>query len=655
MVKANTNRTIKAIMQKKYWDGADAGRILLYNMARARDQQKKKKELTPVYPPDVFNARVNGLSIQERLHYRMYEGMGDAITRFTASYGLYRMNLYYDLLLYQNEIETLQAKDEAARDAEELPLIMTQKQYDRECAQAKREHKAFPVSYYDLVMLEVKNAFIQKDNGTLFDAVLDELEPLRGEKATDEVMLRQYNRLTNNGYYVIPSTGLRSDQTKPKEWDKAVESIISRLAARVIKLEMGQRSMPATHASALGIVARNRRYKGLEYLYNGGEAIQIGIRENIKGRKDDELKGRPITPEEWEYYTAKIIDTLPIHTIYLATPGTKKFETADKHVVEEIANLVVFGGSAPVWHYYEDVPADVNKYDLLIHGITLYATAEGNHFYGSEEGRANAFKKEFPRLYAAALREVERKTGVPADREDITKITVRLGTLRKNKRINQELLETFVEEGKPELLKEIDRRSIAILDETTAKPDDTDKRGNYKPRKSIYKEWRELLRKLEGGDDTPRDILTQNITPDAAGYFAFNQMIDIIAEAADVPLLTVFKSDVEELEEAAKEVNKKIFNLIYKTYVGTPNDAAKREPFRQKVRKLFKPINFNIYHATYGETEPILGEILKLITPPHIYKGNRVLPTATAKNINYAVFQMAFRLRAEIERRCKDE
>ena len=63
MVKANINRTLKAIMQKKYWDGRDAGRMLLYNMARARDQQKKQKEPTPIYPPEEFSARVSGLPV----------------------------------------------------------------------------------------------------------------------------------------------------------------------------------------------------------------------------------------------------------------------------------------------------------------------------------------------------------------------------------------------------------------------------------------------------------------------------------------------------------------------------------------------------------------------------------------------------------------
>ncbi len=158
MVKANINRTLKAVMQKKYWDGRDAGRILLYDMARGRDQQKKRKKASPAYPPDEFNERVNALPVSERLQYRMYEGMGEAITRFTASYGLYRMGLYYDFLLYQSKIEMLRAKDEAKRDANGEPLIMTQKQFDREYAHAIRENKAIAVSYYDLIILEIVNA-----------------------------------------------------------------------------------------------------------------------------------------------------------------------------------------------------------------------------------------------------------------------------------------------------------------------------------------------------------------------------------------------------------------------------------------------------------------------------------------------------------------
>ena len=122
---------------------------------------------------------------------------------------------------------------------------------------------------------------------------------------------------------------------------------------------------------------------------------------------------------------------------------------------------------------------------------------------------------------------------------------------------------------------------------------------------------------------------------------------------ADVPLLTVYKSDIEELEKAAQEVNKKIFSLIHKTYAGTRRDAARREDFRAHVRKIFKPINLNPYYATPGELEPILHEVKAFITPPHIWKGERVLPIATVKHVMYALFHMAMNLRASVESRCK--
>ena len=656
MVKANTNRTIKAILQKKYWDGRDTGRILLYNLARARDQQKKGKEPKPAYPTEEFNIRVNNLFLHERLHYRMYEALNDLIPRFVASFGLYRMNLYYDFLLYQRQIETLQATDEAKQDAADAPLIMTQEQYDREHAQARREYKAGTINYFELVMLEVKRAMKKKEDGILFDMVLDELEPLRNEKATDKVMLAQYNRIMDRGYYVIPATGLRSDQTNAKTWDAAVEEIISRLAARVLKLEMGMRSVPDKQGNALGMIAKRRRYRGLEYLYNGGEAILIALRENIQGRKDTDYKGRPLTAAELEYITAKIIDTLPVQAIIIAAPGTEKFKTADKHLVEDVTNLIMFGGSAPVWHYYDDVPDNVNKYDILVKGIDLYATDEGNYFYGSEEGRANAFKAEFPELYEAALRVVETEMAMfPGSTKDPLKSTVRVGTLIRTRRIKEDLQE-LIDARTPERLKELERRGVAIMHEDWIKPEDVDKRGNYKPHMSIFKEWRELLRKLENGEeDAPRDILKQNVLPDATGYFTYNQMIDIIAEVTDVPLLTVFKSDTDELMEAAKEVNQKIYSLVYKTYVGTQSDAAKREEFRQQVKKAFKPINLYQYYAKQKEIEPIRHELEQLITPPHIYKGNRVLPVATIGHLKYAIWEMLKKLQNSVESRCKGE
>ena len=652
MVKANINRTLKAIMQKKYWDGRDAGRMLLYDMARARDQQKKKKEPTPVYPPDEFNARVNALPVTERLQYRMYEGISETITRFTASYGLYRMGLFYDFLLYQSKIEMLQAKDEAKRDANDEPIIMTQKQFDREYTLAVRENKAVTVSYYDLLILEIINALKRKE-GALFDDVLDEVEPLRNEKATDPVMLQYYNRQADRGYYEIRKTGLRSDQTDVKTWDDAVAELMGRLAARIIKLEMGLRSMPEPKASALAAIGRYRRYRAMEYLYNGGNSILTALRENGLGEAYTGPDGLTLTPDEVEYTAAKVIDTLPVQAIYVATPNYER-TIKDWHTAEDLANLFIYGGAAPVWHYYDDPPADLNKYDLLYKCVSLYGSADGNRCYGSEQAKVTAFKKEFPKLYEAALREVERKVGKLADGTDVTEPILRLGTLQRNKDIDQDSLAAIFEERKPEMLREMERRGVAVMEEKLLDPETIDKRGNYKSRVTINKEWRDLLRNLEHKeDDRPRDIIKQNILPDAVGYLIYNQMIDIFAEVADVPLLTVFKSNTDELEEAAQEVNKKIFSLIHKTYAGTRRDAARREDFRAHVRQIFKPINLNLYYATPAELEPIRHEVKAFITPPHIYKGERVLPIATAKHVTYGLFHMAMNLRSSVERRCK--
>lgn len=653
MAKANTHRTIKAIFQKKYWDGSDAGRILLYNMARARDQQMKGKEPTPVYPPEKFNAIVEALPAAEALRYRMYDAIGDIIGRFTAGYGLYRMNLFYDLQLYQALIETVRAKDEATQDEAAAPVIMTQKQYDREYTEARRAYKATTVNYFELLMLEVKRALKRKTEGVLFAPVLDELEPLRSEKATDKIMLAQYNRLSDSGYYVIPGTQIRSDDTDPGTWDAAVKANTDKLITRILKLEQGLRTVPQDPDAALAKIGWQRKYKGMEYIYRGGEAILEALRETIPGRKATDYKGRAVTPAEAEYVAAKVTDQLPAMANRIANAQEHTLPGPDKLLVEDIGNLIIYGGSAPVRHYYEDVPADVNKYDLLLKGIDLYATAEGDFFYGSEAGRIAAFKKEYPRLYEAALREVEYKRGIPADGKPLNEMTVRWGLMNRTVRIPDEV-QALYDQRKPELLKEIDRRGIAILDGTQTNKDLIDKRGNYKARTAQYKQLREMLRQLDTGiADTPQDIITQNIAPDAAGYFAYSAMIEVIADVVNVPLLTVFKPEPDDLYEAARDVNKRIYTLIYGTYAGKQEDAARREDFRKQIRKIFIPVNLDQYCAIPAETEPIKDQITKFITPPHIYKGNRVLPTATAKQLAIGYWHMVYKLRDTITERTK--
>ena len=132
-------------------------------------------------------------------------------------------------------------------------------------------------------------------------------------------------------------------------------------------------------------------------------------------------------------------------------------------------------------------------------------------------------------------------------------------------------------------------------------------------------------------------------------------MIDIFTDVADVPLLTVFKSDTDELESAAKELNKKIFYLVYKTYAGTQRDAATREEFRAQVKKIFKPIDMNQYRATAAELEPIRQEVRAFIMPPHIFKAEKLMTAATVNHIEFALLTMSSNLRSIVERRCKGE
>lgn len=655
----NVNRTIKAVLQKKYWDGRDAGRIFLYNMARTRFQLNKNKVPTPVYPQSELNYRVDALSERERLQYRMYEGIGDMVTRFMYSQSTTRMDIYYDFLLYQSKIEALRAKDEAKRDMAAEPIIMTKKQFDREYTQALREYKAQTVSYYDLIILEVISA-LQRKQGALFDTVLDELEPLRNEKATDAVMMKYYNRQANRGYYAIPSTGLRSDQTDLKTWDDAVETLISKLAARIIKFEMRLRSVPEGKGNTLAAVGRYRQYRAMEYLYNGWEAILAALHENGLGQAYTGPDGITFTPAEIEYTAAKVIDTLPMQAIFIASPDPVKEaedqRAKDWHMKEDLANLFIYGGAAPVWHYYEDPPADLNKYDLLTKCISIYGSDAGNVCYGSEKKKANAFKKEFPKLFEEALREVVRKVGEPAEGTAITDPVLRMGTLQRNKQFDEDNIKALFEEWKPAQLREMEQRGVAVIDDKLLKPEDVDKRGNYKPRIVVYRELRELLRKLEGREGTaPRDILNEDIIPDVIKYYVFNQMIDIFTDVADVPLLTVFKSDTDELESAAKELNKKIFYLVYKTYAGTQRDAATREEFRAQVKKIFKPIDMNQYRATAAELEPIRQEVRAFIMPPHIFKAEKLLTAATVNHIEFALLTMSSNLRSIVERRCKGE
>jgi len=133
----------------------------------------------------------------------------------------------------------------------------------------------------------------------------------------------------------------------------------------------------------------------------------------------------------------------------------------------------------------------------------------------------------------------------------------------------------------------------------------------------------------------------------------YNEMMDVIADVTDVPLVNVFKSNIDELETAAKEVNKKLFNIVCRSYDGTPSTADGRAVYRRQIKSTFEPLDITQYRPTDEDTENIRIMLRKFITPPFLYRGQYVMHTMTLAHLKSFFMQQAQQIKQNIESRYK--
>lgn len=149
------------------------------------------------------------------------------------------------------------------------------------------------------------------------------------------------------------------------------------------------------------------------------------------GRRSDQM-----SREEWEKATGVMLDDLPederkaiverryldrIDNIYSGMTD----EEADEAQSQKEEELGLHNKCT--WHYYEEPPADLTKWEVLQMGdmFNWYRSLEGEHYEGKSYEESllediEAFKKEFPELVEIILKDMERyvqgASSIPAEK-----------------------------------------------------------------------------------------------------------------------------------------------------------------------------------------------------------------------------------------------
>ena len=347
---------IKKLLNKKGWTGKELGQIELANTAYMFGQQIQGKEPTPLVSRAEFRQMLN--TIKDPIQGRAYNGFVSIHEWLSIAYNVtsgqeQQAQSNYKTLL--NRITVAQALEQTYDYMGQLPVIMTEKQYK------------------DFKEKRTKEITEPEDGALCFN-------------------------LFNLMFEAIDSL-VRQLQTQPRKPNP--------LRALKPKLEKQKVKDPR-------ILSRYNEVTGYGY-YTIDET----------GERSDSM-----STEEWQ----KAIDISGLNAeevtdraYYRMTEIAKAtFKGATAEEVKEIENKYRLT-KACTFHLYEEPPEDLNKWEIIQAGdlFKYYRSLEGlspegevldNEAYTkaiTEE--IKAFKKEFPTVFKAVLKDMEKYIGDYAD------------------------------------------------------------------------------------------------------------------------------------------------------------------------------------------------------------------------------------------------
>lgn len=351
---------IKKILNKKGWTGRELGILELTNMAVMFKQALEGKDLQPIVDMAQLQKMINGM-IDRR--------QGDVYNGYIAIHEW--LSLKYNMAIGWTQQAQLQFRtlegfisnaifaEDVYKYIEQLPAIMTQKQYE-EAKAAKIEDffKDGDGEEQGLNVFNLVEHFITYYL-RLLQAEPKKANPLKDirkqylkEPVKSKLILSRYNEVMGEGYYTLED-GRRSDEMTSEEWQEAVTTPKMREALRVMGTGDGAGN-EYTQA-----IAEQRLIERAKVIYGGGTEEEADKAQE----KADYTRG-------------------------LAIPAQ--------------------------WHYCEDPPADITKWDIIEQELLLEfypASLDGEDAYTESNFTASMkdFITEYKELINIALKEIDSR------------------------------------------------------------------------------------------------------------------------------------------------------------------------------------------------------------------------------------------------------
>ena len=561
---------IKRLLNKKGWTGRELGILELTNMAVMFRQALEGKQPEPIVDQARFRTMINGIT--DRQQGKVYNGYISIHEWLSIRYNVAQTQLQQAQLQYRTlagYITDATLAEDVYRYIEQLPAIMTEKQY-RDAKETGLKNWLYDEDGTErgdsLAALVVRGVNFYADLLKKNPAKPNPLKAIRkkyvAEPVKSKLILEGYNEVMGEGYYTIEDgSGRRSDTMTAEEWQEAITTPAMKQALRDMKTTDGSGTEYTQQ------IATRRLLDRAKVIFEGGTEADA---DEAQQKKDYE-RG-------------------------LATPVK--------------------------WHYYEEAPADLTKWDIVEAGLMDFY---GGLFCGMDvsEGEYLAeledFLTEFRELADAIIADIEKLylTGkdplqpLPVEGREPLKDIASLplqdwsstvfswGDLYKldvyGFKKDAEADTTIFDGNKRAILNGIAiLRASDLLDRSPrinesgyyVEPDIMHTLSNF-TLEAFFPEAEDYADNLEIVE-TARQTLIES-------YYhlkGYNYALEIIASFYDVPEIAIFQMNTSGIEDKIRAFNG-LVPILYKKILDTDyEDKELKERKLQVLKDLFQPIDY---------------------------------------------------------------
>ena len=542
---------IKKLLNKKGWTGQELGIIEVTNMAVMYKQQVTGEPVKPIVTAEQFQKMVN--TIESPAQGNIYNGYLSIHDWISLNYNIAQSNMQRAQLRYKTlllHIVMAEMAEDTYNYIANLPLIMTEKQYNEEVSKRREEWlsgKADSVLnliyraieyYIELLTAEPKKA--------------NPLKPIRKKylaaAVTSPIILSRYNEATDNGYYILED-GRRSDQMTEEEWQEAITT--PKMADTLSRIRTEQQTDEV-----------------------GATASKLAMQRTIN--------------------EAKII----------YAGGTREEAQAAQQKADYEAGLAI----PSKWHLYEEPPAELTKWEVLedacacyeIYKNSLSGEAETAEEYTAE---AKDFVNEFKEAVDAIIKDIDSKFF--KDIKGLAELPIEewATTSFDWQQLYDKDFYGFREEAdRIDILFDGNKRAvsngIAVLNPTILSERNVDENGFYKPPK-IRESF--VQQGLQGFFPEAEDYAfnveevegSREIILDSYYYLkGYNTALDLIAKHFSLPDITIFKMDIDTIAGQIDALNDLVPVLYQRIAETTYEDTELKQRKLQVLQDIFTEIDY---------------------------------------------------------------